>query len=182
MCYSLYFAIIQHECGFNQSLTIACGAGAHDCCIIRKQRVNLLNRADCSFERAAVIITVERIQQSTIFIYQSYFGSGRSGINTQIAISLIGCQISGYHMVAAVSGSKNIIGFFIFKQRIKTFHLKFHLNIYRKFIHHFLHGVKHIILCVQRRADGSKKMRVVRLDHMFLIQLQCADKGCAQFG
>ena len=63
MSYSLYLAVIQHEGSFDQSLTVTCGAGAYDCRIIREQRVDLLNRADCSFEWAAVIITVERIQQ-----------------------------------------------------------------------------------------------------------------------
>ena len=140
MCDSLYFAIVQHECGFNQGFTIACGAGAYDCCIIRKQRVNLLNRTDCGFERAAVIIAIERIQQSTIFIYQSYFGSGRSGINTQIAFSVVIADITGFYMMSAVSVLELFIFCFISKERVHTGYFKFHFNIGRELIHHFLHG------------------------------------------
>ena len=171
MCYSLYFAIIQHECGFNQSLTIACGAGAHDCCIIRKQRVNLLNRADCSFERAAVIIAIERIQQSTIFIYQSYFGSGRSGINTQIAFSMIIADILRFYMMSVVSVLEFLIFCFAGKERIHTCYFKFHFNIGRELIHHLLHGKRYFFFGIQGRTDGSEQMRIVRINNMFLIQL-----------
>ncbi len=171
MCYSLYFAIIQHECGFNQSLTIACGAGAHDCCIIRKQRVNLLNRADCSFERAAVIITVERIQQSTIFIYQSYFGSGRSGINTQIAFSMVIADILRFYMMSVVSVLEFLIFCFTGKERIHTCYFKFHFNIGRELIHHLLHGKRYFVFGIQGRTDGSEQVRIVRINNMFLIQL-----------
>ena len=84
-------------------------------CLFRKQRINLLDGFDCSFQGTAVIIAVEGIEQGTILAHQCDLGGGGAGINTQIAVPLIGCQICGYHMVAAVSGSKNIISLFIFK-------------------------------------------------------------------
>ena len=46
VCNGFYFAVIQKECCFNQSLSVTGGAGAHDVGIFRKQAIDFLNGFD----------------------------------------------------------------------------------------------------------------------------------------
>ena len=57
--YGLYLAFIELECCFDQRLTVSGRAGVDNVCVRRELFIDLLDRADRSSQRAAVVIAVK---------------------------------------------------------------------------------------------------------------------------
>ncbi len=83
-------------------------------------------------------------------------------------------------MVARMPFAKSVIFCFGGEQGFHPFHFKFHFDIGRQLINHFLHGITSVFFCVQRRADSREKMRIIGINDMFIVQFQCADKRLFQ--
>ena len=61
-------------------------------------------------------------------------------------------------------------------------HLKFQLDVGRKFFHHLGEGNGNLLVVVQRGADGCEKMGVLRGDGVLVVQLQRADESGFELG
>ena len=83
------FTFVKHKGGFDQCLSISGRAGVNDSGAVRQQLINLFDGADGSSEGTAVIITVKRIQQCSVFCHQRHFCSGGTGIDSQKTITFI---------------------------------------------------------------------------------------------
>ncbi len=74
-------------------------------------------------------------------------------------------------MMGRMPFAESFIFFLRSKKRFHTFHFKFHFDIGGQFIDHFLHGITSVFFGIQCGTDSSEKMRVLRIDNMFIIQL-----------
>ena len=72
-------------------------------------------------------------------------------------------------MVPAVAFGEFFISVLVCKQRLHTFHFKFHFDFGRKLAHYGFHGIGNIFFGIQSRADGSKKVGVVHINDMLLV-------------
>ena len=80
---SFNFTLIKKKSRFDQCLAVTGGAGKSNLCIFRKNAVNLLDGTDGGFQRVSVVVAVEGIKKGSVFAYQSSFGCGGTGIDTQ---------------------------------------------------------------------------------------------------
>ena len=83
--------------------------------------------------------------------------------------------------MAGVTLFKYIIFFLTGKERFHTLYFKFHFDFRGKLAHHFFHGIGHILFGIQSGTDSCKKVRVVSVDDMLLVQLEGTDESCFQF-
>ena len=174
--YGFYFPFIQQKCSFNQCFSISGRAGICNSCSLRKLAVNILNSPDGCSQRAAVIITVKRIQKRTVFTYKCSFCCGGSGIDTEEAVAFIGFQVCSGHIVLALPLIESIIIFLGSKQRFHTGYFKVQLHGVGQPIFHLCHRNGHIFFCIQCRTDSGKKMRVFRYNGVLFVQFECPDK------
>ena len=75
-----------------------------------------------------MVVAVEGIEKSTIFADESSFGRRGTGINTEIAVSGIVFQVTGFYMIVSVPAGKSIVIFLAGKQRVQTGNFKLQLN------------------------------------------------------
>ena len=174
--YGFHFPFIQQKCSFNQCFSISGRAGICNSCSLRKLAVNILNSPDGSSQRAAVIITVERIQKRTVFTYKGSFCCGGSGIDTEETVAFIGLQVCSGHVVLALSLVKSIIIVLRSKQRFHTGYFKVQLHRVGQPLFHLCHRNRNIFFCIQCRTDRGEKMRVFRYNGVLFIQFECPDK------
>ena len=62
---SFHFAFVQKKSSLDQRLSVTGGTGVGNMCLFGKLFVDLLNRADCCFQRISVITAVKRIKKSS---------------------------------------------------------------------------------------------------------------------
>ncbi len=177
MGYGFHFAVVQKEGGFHQSFPITGGAGTDDVYIFWQQLIDFFQRTDGCFQRAAVVIGIEGIQQGAVFPHQCNFRGSGAGINAQKYVSLIRGKLRRFHMIAAVAFLENFICSLAVKQGLHTLHFKFHLDLGRKPAEHFRHGAGYVLFRVEGGADRSEQMGIARVDYMLAIQLQGSDKS-----
>ena len=84
-------------------------------CFFRQFGINILDRTDCSRERASVVIAVEGVQQRTVLTDQGNFRCGGTCINTEVAVSFIRSQICGFYMMSIVACTEGIVFCLIFE-------------------------------------------------------------------
>ena len=79
--------------------------------VIGKKIVDLLHRADCCAQRAAVVVAVERVEEGTILADQSCFGCGRACIDAQKTVSGILLKRSCFNVVLILTVTERVIIF-----------------------------------------------------------------------
>ena len=172
MGYGLYLSFIQEKCCFDQGFSISGRTGVSDLGSFRKLGIDFLDSLDRGGQGASVVIAVERVQQGAVFSYQRHFGGGRTGVNTKVAVSFVCRKIPGLYIVLALAAVKFFVIFFCGEERLHTADLKIHLYGSFQSVSHGGYGYPFgIRLYIERRADSGKKMRVLRYNGMFLIQL-----------
>ena len=182
MRHGFHFAVVEQESGFHQRFAVAGRAGTYNVGVCRQFPVDILQCGDRSFEGAAVVVAVERIEEGTVLTNQSDLGCCASGIDAEITVAAVCSEISSPHSVRGVPFFKLFVFRLGGKERFHSLYFKFHLDIGGKLCEHFFHGVEYVILCVQCGADGSKEMRIVRVNDMFIVQFEGADEGCLELG
>lgn len=90
MGHGLYLAVIQQKSSFHQRFAVTSGTGAYDLHAFGQERVDLLQGTDRCLQGASVVTGIERVQQGSIFTYQSNLRGGGTGIDTQESLALIG--------------------------------------------------------------------------------------------
>ena len=106
----------------------------------------LLHCADCGSQRTAVIIAVKMVQQGAVFADKRHLCSGGTGVDAQIAVSLISGDIRFPDIVAFVASGKFGVSLFIFKERFHPVNLKIHLNAVGEAFHQALQTGGHFPL------------------------------------
>ena len=139
-------ALIQHQRRFQQRLTVAGGTGVYDIGLFGNDIVYLLHCADCGSQRTAVIIAVKMVQQGSVFADKRHLCSGGTGVDAQIAVSLISGDIRFPDIVAFVASGKFGVSLFIFKERFHPVNLKIHLNAVGEAFHQALQTGGHFTL------------------------------------
>ena len=172
----LNFSLIQKKSCFDQRFSITGRTCICDSGSFRKFGINFLNRTDRSFQRTSVIITIERIQKTSIFTYQCSFGRCRSCINSKITVPFIGCEIACRNFIRRLTFIKLLIVLSCCKQRLHTLYFKIHLDGMTKSVFQFCQRDCNIFFCIQCRTDCCKQVRILRYDRMLLIQFQSTDK------
>ena len=129
MCHGLDLTVIQKEGSLHQLLAVTGRAGTCDRNTLRQLFADLFEGADCRLHRRAVVITIERIEQTSVLIHQSHLGGGGAGIDAQEAFALIVFDLGGTDAVTVMAGGKIVVFLLVFKERFHTFHFKFHMNI-----------------------------------------------------
>ena len=172
----LNFSLVQKKCCFNQCLAITGRTCISNSGIFRKFWINLLNWADCCFQWASVIITVERIQKTSILAYQSCLSRSGTCIDTEITVPLIRSKITCSNFIRWLAFIKLLIVLFCCKQRIHTLYFEIHFNGMTESVFQFCQRNSNIFLCIQCRTDCCEQMRILRYNRMFIIQLQCTDE------
>ena len=172
MRYGLYLSFVQHQGRFDQGFPISGRTGVSDLGSFRKLGIDFLDGLDRGSQGAAVVIAVERVQQGAVFSHKSRFGGGRTGVNTQVAVSFVCRKISGLYIVLALAAVKFFIVFLCSEERLHTADLKIHFNGSPQPVSHgsYRHafGVR---LYIEGRADSCKQMRIFRHNGVFLVQL-----------
>ena len=124
----LHLALVQHQGGFDQRLAVACGAGIGDAGRVRHLLIDLLDSPDGGGQGASVVVAVEGIQKRAVFAHHGRFGSGRTGVDAQIAVALICRKIGGCYVVDALAFQERIIFLLAGEQGLHAGHLKIHLH------------------------------------------------------
>ena len=96
-----YLAVIKHQCSFQKSFPVSGGAGVNDLDTFRKLTV-LADKCDLCCRGTCV--------------------------NTEIAVSGIVFQVTGFYMIVSVPAGKSIVIFLAGKQRVQTGNFKLQLN------------------------------------------------------
>ena len=172
MRYGLYLSFVQHQGRFDQGFPISGRTGVSDLGSFRKLGIDFLDGLDRGSQGASVVIAVERVQQGAVFSNKSRFGGGRTGVNTQVAVSFVCRKIPGLYIVLALAAVKFFIVFLCGEERLHTADLKIHFNGSPQPVSHgsYRHafGVR---LYIEGRADSCKQMRIFRHNGVFLVQL-----------
>ena len=129
MRHGFYLAVIQKEGSLHQLFTVTGGAGARNLYAFRQFLADLPECADRGLHRRAVVITIERVEKMSVFIDQCHLGSGRTGIDAQETPALVAIDLSCTYAVAVMTGSKLVVFLLVLKERLHTFHFKFHMDI-----------------------------------------------------
>ena len=120
---------------------------------------------------------VEGIKKCSVFADQSSLCSGRTGIDAQVDISLITCQILHRNLVFVMAVFKLpeiILGR---EKRLQTLYLKIHLDMIRQTLLQLNDRDIQIFFRVQRRSHRRKEVGVFRRNRMLVVQIQSPDKG-----
>ena len=172
MGYGLYLSFIQEKCCFDQGFSVSGRTGVSDLGSFWKLGIDFLDGLNGSSQGTSVVIAVERVQQGAVFSYQSSFGGGRAGVNTQVAVSLVCRKIPGLYIVLALTAVKFFVIFLCGEERFHTADFKIHFNgSFQSVSHGSYRYPLSIWLYIKSRADSGKQMRVLRYDSMLLIQL-----------
>jgi len=152
----LNLAFIKHECGFDKRFTISGRAGVDNLHTFRQLVINILDGRNGCAKRISFIIMIKRIQKSTVFSDQGSFCGGRTCIDSKECLSSVGCKIFYRNLMLCMACGKFFIVFRGCKERIKTFHFKFHLDLSFKTLLHFKKSHRSILFGIESRTDRSK--------------------------
>ncbi len=172
-----HFSLVKHQRCFDQRFTISGRTGIDDLCRGGKMFIDFLNGPDRGFQRASVIVVIERIKERAVLTHQSCLGGGGACVDSQKAVSFIGFQISGDYVILLLTSGKCVIILPGREKRLHTCYFKFHLNGRGELRDHIGKRNGTCLLMVQCRTNRSKKMRIFRSNRMFSIQFQGADKS-----
>ena len=125
---------------------------------------------------------VERVQKRSILAYQSNFRCGRTGVDTEEAVALVGGQIFFHYFCLRMTFTELIKFLLIVEQRIQTLYLKCNLNFGVQTLDHVLCGDCLFLLGEKGRSGSCKQVGELRDNRVLLIQFQGTDKAFAKFG
>ena len=149
----------------------------------RHLSVNLLNRADGGRQRISVIVAVEGIQKRAVLADERRLRGGRSGVNAEVAVALVGREISGSDVILALAFIKLLVLRLVGKERLHTRNLKVHLHrLLEALLHRAQFDGGGVPGRGHRGAHRREEMGVLRHDRMLIVELQGADECLSKLG
>ncbi len=81
--------------------------------IFRQGSIDFLEGTNRCLQGTSVVVAIERVEKRSILTYQSDFGCGGSGIDSQESVAMVIGEITFYHLVRVMSLHEGIVGCFI---------------------------------------------------------------------
>ena len=171
MWHRFYFAFVKKQSRFNQSFAVTGRTGIGNFGSFWKFPVNFLNGPNTGSQRISVVIAVKRVKKCSVFTYESSFCSGRTCINTKIAVAAVSGQLGCFYIVLALTFVEFFVIFLGSEKRLHAVYFEFHMYISSKPVAHSDEGYRFCIWwSIQSGTDGCKKMRIIRYNRMFVVQ------------
>ena len=116
----LDLSLIEHERGFDQGFTVACGAGTGNCNALRHMLVDFLNCVDRCLQRISVVRPIGRIEKLAIFRNESCLGRRAAGVYAKVCPVSVLLKIALGHLIAVLTFFELLVRSFVCKKRCKT--------------------------------------------------------------
>ena len=128
-----------------------------------------------------MVVVVEPVKELSVLAHQGHLGGGGAGVDTQIAVALVGSQIPGLYLVAVVALTEGVVVRLVHKEGLHPLYLKIHLNAVGKAVDEGSQLLGLLpVLGIQGGSHRGEQVGMFRGDNLVPGQVKGADKGLSQ--